>query len=245
MTDQEPWVPVAKNAAKLLPKNRSFTPLEALYSLQLDHTNGNKVSMRGLAKRWNWSHKKARCFMPRAGAKIVYPEGTSNIKNQRGHIEKANNLIEPNSPNFNEGHNQGHKEGTINFIDFNKLGDGRGTKRAQSGATTKEKEKENNTLTSLQSKKDGIPHEEILDLYHAILPELPRVRVFTKKRKSMLGARWQESKKRQKLDWWSGYFEHVRKSKFLMGEIDNFQGNFEWLINASNLVKVLEGNYHR
>lgn len=101
MTDQEPWVPVAKNAAKLLPKNRSFTPLEALYSLQLDHNNGNKVSMRGLAKRWNWSHKKARCFMPRAGAKIVYPEGTSNIKNQRGYITQDKQIITKS----NEGHN--------------------------------------------------------------------------------------------------------------------------------------------
>lgn len=101
------------------------------------------------------------------------------------------------------------------------------------------------TLTSLQSKKDGIPHAQILDLYHAILPELPSVRVFTTKRKAMLRARRQEDKTRQTLDWWKGYFNHVRKSKFLMGERGDFQANFEWLINTSKLVKVIEGNYHR
>lgn len=133
------------------------------------------------------------------------------------------------------------------FIDFNKLGSDRGTLRAQSGATTKEKEKEkeNTTITSLQSKKDGVPHDQILDLYHAILPELPRVRKWTQKRKAMLRARWQEDKKRQTLDWWKGYFEHVHKSKFLMGENSNFQANMEWLINASKLLKVIEGAYHR
>lgn len=101
------------------------------------------------------------------------------------------------------------------------------------------------TLTSLQNQKNDVPHKEILDLYHEILSELPSVKAWTKKRKAMLRARWQEDAKRQKLNWWKGYFEHVHESKFLMGENGNFQANMEWLINAGNLVKVIEGNYDR
>ena len=95
MTEKAPWVPIAKNATKLLPNDRSFSRLEALYSLQLDHNNGKTVSLRGLAKRWGWTHKKVRCFLPKIGIKIVYPQETDSMKNQRGHIKK-------------EGHNQGH-----------------------------------------------------------------------------------------------------------------------------------------
>ena len=104
---------------------------------------------------------------------------------------------------------------------------------------------EKHIFTSLQSQKDGIPHDEILDIYHTILSELPRVRIFTKKRKAMLKARWHEDIKRQNLDWWQGYFKYVRESEFLMGNNGKWQANFEWLINASNLVKVTEGQYHR
>lgn len=45
-------------------------------------------------------------------------------------------------------------------------------------------------------------------------------------------------------------FEKAEKSAFLRGECNGpghqrFIANFEWLINETNFVKVLEGNYDR
>ena len=118
------------------------------------------------------------------------------------------------------------------------------TKGQPSNTNKNDKNDKEETTMSLQNKKDGIPHDQILDLYHAILPELPKVRVFNKQRKAMLGARWQEDTKRQKLDWWKGYFEYVHKSNFLMGDVTNFKANLGWLITKSKLRNVIEGNYH-
>jgi hypothetical protein len=126
----EPWVPMAKDLAKLLPVNRSFTEIEAMYSLQLDHNNGNGVTVPGLAKRWGWTRKKVRCFLPRVGIKISYPEDTAKIQNQKGFITT-----------LNEGPDQGPDKGQMSFIDFNKLKGTKGLTRARSGATTHEKER--------------------------------------------------------------------------------------------------------
>jgi hypothetical protein len=90
------------------------------------------------------------------------------------------------------------------------------------------------------------PHKEIVGLYHEILPELPMVKVWTDERKKALKARWKEKKDRQNLDWWKGFFDHVRGSSFLMGDNGKkWQANLEWLVQKSNLLKVIEGNFHR
>ena len=231
MKQKAPWVPIAKNAVKLLPNNRRFTELEALYSLQLNHNNGDTVTARGLAGRWGWGRKKVRLFLLKLGVNIVYPKNTMEVTKQRGLI----NLVEKET-------RKGPERDHINFIDFNKLQTERDQKGGQKGATINEKEKENNPHTSF---KDDIPHEKVVSLYHEILPELARVMKWTKQRHSLLRARWKEEPKRQTLDWWRGYFDHVRKSKFLMGENGHFQANLEWLIRPNNLLKVIEGNYHR
>ncbi len=93
------------------------------------------------------------------------------------------------------------------------------------------------------------PHKEIIEAYHRILPELPRVIQWTDARKAFLQLRWREDTERQSLDWWQMFFRQVSKSDFLMGRVDckdqeSFQANLEWLIRPSNFVKVLEGNYN-
>ena len=101
-----------------------------------------------------------------------------------------------------------------------------------------------NIKTSSFDNDNRVPFEEIKEVYHKMLPDLPRVKKFTAKRKSMIKARWSEDKNRQSLKWWEGYFVYVSKSDFLMGRQTKFKANFEWLIGSSNLIKVTEGNYH-
>ena len=89
------------------------------------------------------------------------------------------------------------------------------------------------------------PHQQIISLYHEILPELPMVKVWTQKRAKQLRARWMEQEKRQCLEWWRKYFEYVRESAFLMGNNNRgWSPDLEWLTNQSNLTKVIEGKYH-
>lgn len=95
----------------------------------------------------------------------------------------------------------------------------------------------NNTILSQQ--------EEIVNLYHETLPELPEIKKWTGKRQKMLKARLEEDKKYQNPEWWKGFFEYVRGSPFLMGEKGDFQANLEWLIRPNNFLKVIEGHYHR
>lgn len=93
------------------------------------------------------------------------------------------------------------------------------------------------------------PHQEILDLYHELLPSLPRVRIWTDERKSLLRTRWRESEARQNLDWWRKLFEYVGRSEFLMGRVRGradsspFMADLEWIIRPKNLVKIIEGKY--
>jgi hypothetical protein len=90
-----------------------------------------------------------------------------------------------------------------------------------------------------------VPHDEIVNLYHKILPELPGVKSWTEKRQKLLRCRWKEDPKRQTTEWWEKYFKYVRESSFLMGNGGKgWQPNLEWLIEKSNLVNTIEGKYH-
>lgn len=93
------------------------------------------------------------------------------------------------------------------------------------------------------------PHQAIVDLYHEILPELPRVALLSDTRRRHLQSRWREHAAHQSLDFWRDYFLTVKASQFLMGRVPGrmgakpFRATFDWLIAPSNFVKVVEGNY--
>lgn len=110
-------------------------------------------------------------------------------------------------------------------------------------------EKRREVAESSQSIPD-CPQAAIIELYHSVLPELPRVVDWTPARQSLLRTRWKTNKDRQNLEWWKSYFTHVAASDFLMGKTGGsngrkpFQANLEWLIRPQNMAKVVEGNYH-
>jgi hypothetical protein len=92
------------------------------------------------------------------------------------------------------------------------------------------------------------PIAEIVALYHAALPELPRVVKLTTARSAAIRQRWREDL--EKLDDWRAYFADVRKSRFLMGKTSPrdgrkpFVASLPWLVKAENFAKVAEGKYH-
>lgn len=90
---------------------------------------------------------------------------------------------------------------------------------------------------------DRCPQQELISLYHEVLPELPPVRDWPDSCATNLRTRWRSQPDRQSLDWWRGFFNYVRRCPFLMGERGDFQASLMWLVGAKNFAKVLNGNY--
>jgi uncharacterized protein YdaU (DUF1376 family) len=93
------------------------------------------------------------------------------------------------------------------------------------------------------------PQQDIVNLYKQILPMGTQPLSWNGSRASQLKARWRENKKRQNIDWWKGFFEHIKKSQFLTGQISNgdkrpFTISLDWIVKAENFMKISEGKYH-
>jgi hypothetical protein len=98
-------------------------------------------------------------------------------------------------------------------------------------------------------KRQAVPIAAIVDLYHAKLPELPKVEKLTPARRGYLQQRWREDL--LDLDQWGNFFDHIRLSKFLMGKAPGkdgkppFRADLEWLTKPANFAKIAEDKYHR
>jgi predicted phage replisome organizer len=105
-----------------------------------------------------------------------------------------------------------------------------------------EKELEKDLEKETNKERDSkIPYDEIVEIFHSKCPDLPRVIKVTEQRKKFLNARWKEY---PSLDFWNQFFDTVSKSQFLIGKVNDFKANFDWLIRPNNFVKVVEGNYN-
>lgn len=108
---------------------------------------------------------------------------------------------------------------------------------------------EKSTPVGDKEEKEPVPFSKIVDLYHEKLPELPRCVKLTNQRKGYIRQRWQEDL--PDMEEWSKYFEIVKQSKFLLGKVkgsDNrppFRADLAWLCKPENIVKIIEGKYHR
>lgn len=102
--------------------------------------------------------------------------------------------------------------------------------------------------TGDKSPASAVPFQQIVDLYHQLLPELPKVAKLTKTRQGYVRQRWLEDL--AKLENWHNFFTHVRQSAFLMGKSEGnngrppFRADLEWLCKPANFVKIAEGKYH-
>ena len=107
---------------------------------------------------------------------------------------------------------------------------------------TREDNGENNPLPPKGGPAaDPVPYKAIVDLYHEICTSYPKLRAVEGKRKQAIAARW---KKYHDLDVFAELFDRAQNTPFLNG--DNERGwtaTFDWLINPTNMSKVLEGNY--
>jgi uncharacterized protein YdaU (DUF1376 family) len=90
-------------------------------------------------------------------------------------------------------------------------------------------------------------HQKVLGAYHELVPDMPRVMIWSKERRQALDARIRECCKRGKpadsLDYWRAFFTNVAASDFLCGRKTDFCASLDWLLKPKNFIKVIEGHY--
>lgn len=181
--------------------------------------------------------------------------------NAKWMTDDGKNLSLPNYDRHNSKTAKSRALGAIRQSRYksNAQGDAQGDDASVTGALPKsshreeERREEKNIKTFVPSdagdnfpvvEKPQCPHQEIIALYHQVLPQCPRIRDWTPARAVQLRARWNEDEKRQSLDWWKKFFEYIAQSDFLTGRTAKpFFADLEWITKSKNFVKIREGNY--
>lgn len=98
----------------------------------------------------------------------------------------------------------------------------------------------NININNLNNNLNNNTYVKVVDAYHKICVSFPQVQKLTDGRKRLIRARLNQFS-----------FEHIEKvfllaeaSDFLKGTNGKWSASFDWLLNESNFVKVLEGNYN-
>lgn len=188
-----------------------------------------------LAKRWGWSRGKVRRFLRELESKTE-----QKIVQQKTNVTSLITIL-----NYDKYQFRGTADGTASST-ASGTPNGTQTIREQDNKLTI-KSPDGDLLSVApdngSSPRKNCPHDEIVALYHKVLPELKPVRDWNRSAKAQLRARWNQDKKYQSLEWWTWFFGYVKESDFLMGKVKDFQANLLWLVGAQNFTKVLNGQY--
>lgn len=105
--------------------------------------------------------------------------------------------------------------------------------------TIKKETRSNKQVLEENTKRKSKP-QELVDLFNELCPSLSKVTVLSSSRERAITARLKEFTVEQ----FETAFRKAQASKFLTGKNkNNWRANFDWLMNATNFAKVLDGNY--
>jgi len=192
-----------------------------------------------LSKEWGWSRDKVRRFLKLLESDGMVIQQKTNVTtllticNYEGFQSGATPSNTPDDTPDDTAVDTPTRQQSIHKQECNK--------------EKKVKNEKNYNLSSNndESKKvDNCPHDSIAKLYMEILPELPRVAKLTDKRKKMLGATWKSDERFRNREFWTNYFETIKKSDFLMGKTGSgWNADFDFVINQNKVIKIIEGGY--
>jgi hypothetical protein len=107
----------------------------------------------------------------------------------------------------------------------------------------------NHQEPSSRSKLPLCPHAAIVEIFHDVLPEMPRVKLMGEPRKKVLGAFWKwifteptssgavrAQTVEAALAWIRSYFERARSNDFLMGRTARGEGHGNWKCDLEFLL---------
>lgn len=84
-----------------------------------------------------------------------------------------------------------------------------------------------------------VDFEEIINIFNQVCSELPQVLKVTKERQNLVTKILQI----HSLENIGEVFIKVSESDYLLGKINGWKANFDWIMNPTNFVKILEDNY--
>lgn len=100
---------------------------------------------------------------------------------------------------------------------------------------------------NLKTKRNVAPYQAIVDLYHQLLPELPKVYKLNDIRRRHIQNLWTDEL--DDLASWENYFKHIRRADFLLGKCpmrdgSRFLASFDFIIHPAKFIKIAEEQYH-
>ena len=103
-----------------------------------------------------------------------------------------------------------------------------------------EKEKEIEKEIEIEKREKRIDYQQIADMYNDTCASFPKCTTLSDKRKKAIKARLNT----YTVEDFKRLFELAEESNFLKGKNNrNWSATFDWLIQDSNMAKVLDGNY--
>lgn len=101
------------------------------------------------------------------------------------------------------------------------------------------------------------PQQEILALWKQKLPHLAQPRVWEGSRAAALRQRWQQAARSEGfggystreggLEWWESFFEYIATGTSLSKGFETqgrvWRPDLEWVVNATNFAKIVDGKY--
>lgn len=111
--------------------------------------------------------------------------------------------------------------------------------------TLSPKLKKKTTSSNNHQEEIGERENEMLKIWNEVIEKhFGREIKITSKRKTALQHRLKEFFNND-ISLWKEFCQNILTSKFLMGEIKDFRVSLDWILNEDNMIKVIEGNYHR
>lgn len=101
--------------------------------------------------------------------------------------------------------------------------------------------------------RPNCPYVQIADCWNRIcqtLPKIKKVDEWAETRRRALRSRWLDKLKLGKyndessgVEYWKKLFEYIEESDFLCGRNGDWRADFDWVVNPTNLSKIIEGKY--
>lgn len=98
-------------------------------------------------------------------------------------------------------------------------------------------------LFGQQIPSPGVPYEELCALYNSICTSLPKATPHVRwshNRRSAYKQRWEAH---PDIRFWREFFQRIEESDFLTGRRNGFKADADWIANATNFIKIIEGRY--
>lgn len=195
-----------------------------------DHTRISKITKSLCVKGWVSKKKKGFTGCNEYILTVPYVENTNLANSSNMDADTSSNLDKNAISNLDK--NAKYKEQTIDHT------------IEQTILSSPEDDLFESSITDQQKKSPNVPHQQIIAMYHEILPMLPRVVIPTwagSSRERDLSGRWKQHKVHQTLEFWEGFFDGVRRSAWHIGENERgWKADLGWLVKRANFDKIIQ-----